>query len=68
MMVFSFNLLSGRANKDASLAAQKDGKITIFSFCCRASPCPIKDHRCSGKTKTTAETETKMARMAKMTR
>jgi len=58
MMAFSFILLSAKANKDG----QKGGRITNFFFCYRVSPCPIKDHRCCRKTKTTAETATKMAR------
>jgi hypothetical protein len=53
-----------KANQAAGLANKKGGKMTFFSFCCKASPCPVKDHHCYRKTKTTAETATKMAKMA----
>jgi hypothetical protein len=45
----------------ATLATQKGSKMTIF--CCWASPCPARDHRCCRKRKTTAETAKKMARI-----
>jgi hypothetical protein len=46
------NLLSAKANQATGLAAQKGGKVTVFSFC-KALPCPNKDHWCR-KTKTAA--------------
>jgi hypothetical protein len=60
-------LLSAKANQAASLAAQKDGKMTVFSFCYWMSSCPNQDHCCSRKTKRTAKMATKMARMEEKT-
>jgi hypothetical protein len=44
MIACSLNLLSAKANQAAGLAAQKGGKMTVFSFC-RASPSPNQDHQ-----------------------
>jgi hypothetical protein len=63
---FLQNLLSAKVNQAAGLAAQKGGKMTVFSFCYGVSPYPNWDHRCCRKTKTTEETATKMAAKMEM--
>jgi hypothetical protein len=39
MMDFSRNLSLAKVNKATNVAAQKGGKMTVFSFGCWASPC-----------------------------